>query len=104
MDIDGETRLKFDLEVRCYKKAHSFWSFYVALPGMIGWGVGIPIFALLLLIRERDRIDKLEIRQRFGFLFRGYKIRYYFWEIVIMFRKISLIVIQSFLVKYGVLL
>ena len=30
--------------------------------------------------------------------------KYFFWEIVIMFRKIALILIQSFLVQFGVLL
>ena len=39
-----------------------------------------------------------------GFLFRGYILRYYYWETVIMFRKIALILIQSFLVQFGVLL
>jgi hypothetical protein len=34
----------------------------VALPGMIAWGFGIPLFALALLIYEHDRIDKLEVR------------------------------------------
>jgi hypothetical protein len=62
------------------------------------WGFGIPIFALVLLMRERVRIESLEVRQRLGFLFQGYKMRYYYWEIVIMFRKITLIVIQSFFV------
>ena len=74
------------------------------MPAMVLWGFGIPIFALILLIREEKRIDKIEVRQRLGFLFRGYKIRFYYWEIIIMFRKIALIVIQSFLVQYGVLL
>lgn len=93
LDIDGEERLKYDLEVLCYQGTHQFWYKYVALPGMLAWGFGIPIFALLLLIREKERIDKLEVRQRLGFLFRGYKVRFYYWEIVVMFRKISLIVI-----------
>jgi hypothetical protein len=31
-------------------------------------------------------------------------LKYFYWEIVIMFRKIALILIQSFLVQYGVLL
>ncbi len=71
---------------------------------MICWGFGIPLFALFLLIREHDRIEKLEVRQKLGFLFRGYTLRFYYWEIVIMFRKIILILIQSFLVQFGVLL
>jgi hypothetical protein len=76
----------------------------VALPGMVVWGFGIPLFALALLIHEQKRIDKLEVRQKLGFLFRGYTLKFYYWEIVIMFRKIALILIQSFLVQFGVLL
>jgi hypothetical protein len=71
---------------------------------MIVWGFGIPLFAFFLLFVERDKLDRLEVRQKLGFLFRGYTLKFYFWEIVIMFRKITLILIQSFLVKYGVLL
>ncbi len=104
LDIDGEDRLKYDLEIKCYKGAHKFWSYFIAVPGMLIWGFGIPLFALFLLIRENERIDRLEVRQKLGFLFRGYTLKYYYWEIIIMFRKISLIIIQSFLVQYGVLL
>ena len=70
---------------------------------MIAWGFGIPLFALILLIKDKDRIGTIEVRQRLGFLFNGYQLRYYFWEIIIILRKISLIIIQSFLVQYGVL-
>ena len=71
---------------------------------MIVWGFGIPIFAFLLLYIDKKKLDKLEVRQKLGFLFRGYTLKYYYWEIVIMFRKIALILIQSFLVQFGVLL
>lgn len=71
---------------------------------MIIWGFGIPLFGLALLLREKEKIEKLEVRQKLGFLFRGYTLKYFYWEIVIMFRKIVLILIQSFLVQYGVLL
>jgi hypothetical protein len=71
---------------------------------LIIWGFGIPIFAFILLALEKEKLEKLEVRQKLGFLFRGYVLRFYYWEIVIMFRKIILILIQSFLVQYGVLL
>ena len=45
IDIDGEWRMKSDLEVVCFVKAHFFWSYGVAMPGMIVWGLGIPFFA-----------------------------------------------------------
>jgi hypothetical protein len=65
----------------------------VALPGMILWGFGIPLFGLALLLREKDKIERVEVRQKLGFLFRGYTLKYFYWEIVIMFRKIILILI-----------
>lgn len=69
---------------------------------MIVWGMGIPFFAFVLMFRERKRLEEIKVREKFGFLFRGYKKRFYFWEIVIMYRKIALIFIQVFLTKYGV--
>ena len=37
----------------------------------------------------------------FGFLYNGYKKEYYFWEIVIMYRKIAIIFIAVFIANYG---
>jgi hypothetical protein len=49
IDVDGESRLKKDLEVICYRGAHYIWSLFVALPSILVWGLGIPFFALLLI-------------------------------------------------------
>jgi len=92
-----------DLEIVCYVGQHFFWSMFIALPALIVWGMGIPFFGFLLMFRERNRLDTLIVRQKFGFLFRGYKQKFYFWEIVIMYRKIFLIFIQVYLVQYGVI-
>ena len=74
----------------------------IALPALICWGVGIPIFALFLMVNSSKRIDTVETRRKLGFLFNGFKVRYYYWEILIMFRKIMLIFIESFLIQFGV--
>ncbi len=62
LDIDGEQRLKYDLDIKCYKGSHYYWAYGVAIPGMIVWGFGIPLFAFFLLFREQDKIDKIEVR------------------------------------------
>ncbi|CDW85128.1 UNKNOWN [Stylonychia lemnae] len=103
VDIDGETRVKNDLEIECYRGQHFFWALAVALPAMIVWGLGIPFFGLALLLRNKKQLDQIVTRQKLGFLFRGYKRKYYYWEIVIMYRKIFLIFIQVFLLQYGVI-
>ena len=103
LDIDGTKRLLEDLEVICFSRLHNFFSFAVAIPSIFGWCIGIPIFALILLIRDRKRLDDLDVKQKFGFFFRGYKKTFYFWEIVIMFKKVTIIVISVFVGSIGII-
>ena len=57
MNVDGDSRLKVDLEILCGVGQHWFWSRLVALPSIIVWGLGIPLFAVLLLFFERAKLD-----------------------------------------------
>ena len=82
-----------DLNIICYKGPHYFWSYVVALPSIVVWGLGIPFFAFVLLSRERKKLKTLAVREKFGFLYRGYKNEFYYWETLIMYRKIALVVI-----------
>ena len=45
----------------------------------------------------------LVVKEKLGFLFRGYRKKLYYWEIVIMYRKIALIFISVFVVNIGVI-
>jgi hypothetical protein len=56
--------------------------------------MGIPIFAFILITRERNNLKDIQVREKFGFLYRGYRLKYYYWEIIIMFRKISLLIVS----------
>ncbi|CDW74640.1 UNKNOWN [Stylonychia lemnae] len=103
IDIDGEKRVKNDLEILCYVGEHIIWALGIGLPSLVVWGLGIPLFAFVLLERDHKSLDSLIIRQKYGFLYRGFKRRFYYWEIVITYRKIFLIFIQIFLVQYGVI-
>ncbi len=75
----------------------------VALPGLIIWGLGIPFFAMVLLFKNRKKLSKLEIKEKYGFLFNGYNIDYYYWEGIIMYRKVILIFISVFISSYGLI-
>ena len=79
------------------------WTLFVALPGIIFWGLGIPLFGMFLLFLDRKNLHKLEIKQKYGFLFNGYQKNYYYWEGVIIFRKIALIFISVFLDSFGLM-
>eukprot|EP00347_Sterkiella_histriomuscorum_P002765 403366887 len=103
IDIDGESRNKEDLEILCDSDEHSIWKLFIALPSIIVWGLGIPFFALTLIGRLRNQLETVQARAQFGFLYRGYKREYYYWEILIMYRKIVLIFISVFVTNDGII-
>ena len=96
-NVEEERRVKVDLTIECWKGDHRFFSYTVALPSLMGWGIGIPFFALILILRNKDTLTEIKTKEKLGFLYNGYKKEYYFWEILIMYRKIVIIFIAIFL-------
>jgi hypothetical protein len=92
-----------DLEVQCWSTDHINFSIILALPSIVIWGFGIPLFAWIVLSRNKNALDNIETRERYGFLYNGYKKSFYFWESVNMYRKISIIFISVFLRIAGVI-
>ena len=45
----------------------------------------------------------ISTREKWGFLFFGYKKDYYFWEIIIAYRKVLIIFIAVYLTTFGVI-
>lgn len=54
--------------------------------------------------KESGKLETLAAKQKFGFLFNGYKRNNYFWEIVIMYRKVLCIIIAIILKGKGIIL
>lgn len=101
---DGDLRLVVDLQVMCFEDPmHKLIAWYVALPCLICWGLGIPLGVFVLMRKDKDRLHTPLVRQKFGFLYNGYKPHNYFWEIVIMYRKITCIFIAVFLNRVGII-
>ena len=73
-DIDGIERVYEDLEVICNGEAHRLLSKSIALPAFIVWGIGIPSLGLAVIIKYRKELTVNSIRERFGFLYSGYRV------------------------------
>jgi len=100
----GVSRLSSDLQVKCYADAkHSQVAYFVALPALFIWGLGIPATVFTLMRKNSDKLTTEQVKQQFGFLYNGYKRHNYYWEIVIMYRKIMCIFIAVFLRPMGVI-
>jgi hypothetical protein len=102
-DLDGEIRLVVDMQVLCYEGLHYYMAWGLALPCLILWGLGIPAIVLIMMRKDSDKLDTVAVKQKFGFLYNGYKRHNYFWEIVIMYRKILCIFIAVFLNRVGII-
>lgn len=103
MEIEsGEYWLLADLEIKCWKGDHLTYALACALPSLIVWGILTPALCLHFLTRKRK--DLLDIRQklRFGFLYHGFKETRFYWEFVILYRKVILIALSVFLTNYSI--
>ena len=98
----GETWLLEDLDIQCWQGHHNEYAYGIALPGLIIWTIGIPIFALLILVRYKRSLNEIYVRRKIGFMFMGYRRKFYFWEIIITYRKLSIAFISIFLYQFGV--
>ena len=103
LDIDEDQRIYDDLEVVCWNAEHINYSLMIAVPSIVIWGFGIPFFAWVILARNKEDLDAIDTREKYGFLYNGYKKQYYFWETVNMYRKISIIFVSVFLKLAGVI-
>ncbi|CAG9321999.1 unnamed protein product [Blepharisma stoltei] len=93
----GKDWLVDDLNIRCWDRQHVFYITVIAIPAIILWGVGIPTTCCFLIMKNKDRLNNINVRIKYGFLFNGYKSRSYYWEFIIIYRKIIIICCTVFL-------
>lgn len=54
--VDDKVRLKMHLQSECYAGVHRYYMWTIVVPGLVVWAIGIPLFAWVLLFRNRNRI------------------------------------------------
>ena len=91
------------MEIVCWSNRHGFLSLSLALPSILIWGLGIPFYALVKMTKQREELSSLKLKKQFGFLYKGYKKKFFFWEIIIMYRKIIVIAIAVFVRNSGLI-
>eukprot|EP00949_MAST-11_sp_MAST-11-sp1_P001459 g1459.t1 len=94
--VGTEFRVAGDFDIECFGSTHVSYILGVATPALLLYSIGVPMAAISLL-RRLHRSDKLfEPREKsysasvYAFLYGGYKRDRYYWEVVIMVRKVLL--------------
>lgn len=63
-DYDGVQRLNSDFQVRCFvDEQHIFVAYYVALPCLFIWGLGIPATVLTMMRKNADKLTTSKVKQ-----------------------------------------
>ena len=77
------------MDEECWTGDHWKYFIAVAMPSFLLWGIGLPIFAFMILFRL-NALEKLYLpknKKIYGFLFLGYLEKKYWWELVVLARK-----------------
>jgi len=104
-DCPAETasrRLVLDLDVCCYNAGALGLMFGVGVPAVLLFAVGIPLAAGLRLWLVRRHLWSPDVLATLGFLMAGFKVNTFFWEVVIMLRKLAVVAITVLIEPWGV--
>ena len=88
---DSEYRVRIDMNMECYSNQHLKWCAILGIPMILIWGLGIPITALIIMIRLRKILDTWNVQQYLLMLYQGLKLECYYWELINSARKILLL-------------
>ena len=93
----GEYWLLDNMDIRCWAEEHAFYATFVAFPGLLVWGIITPGIVLILILKNRKDLEIGSIRKRFGFLLLGYKRSTFYWEFIILYRKVLIVFVSVFM-------
>eukprot|EP00930_Biecheleria_cincta_P076628 TRINITY_DN6382_c0_g4_i1.p1 TRINITY_DN6382_c0_g4~~TRINITY_DN6382_c0_g4_i1.p1 ORF type:complete len:1618 (-),score=246.23 TRINITY_DN6382_c0_g4_i1:113-4966(-) len=83
-------RQKTDLDVPCFSPEHMQWLAW-STAGFVLYGLGTPVALFVALFRVRHDLVSAEVRKRYGFLYNGFELKFYYFEPVYMIRKVVIL-------------
>jgi hypothetical protein len=98
---EQKRRLQGSLDTFCFEGDHWYWIWRLAFPVFIFIVIAWPLASFLRLNHLRktmtDGLADQEVVSTLGFLYDGFQLDCWYWEMVVLSRKISLSVISVFL-------
>eukprot|EP00997_Jenningsia_sp_PLL12_P002447 NODE_1422_length_1168_cov_95.188561_g1166_i0.p1 GENE.NODE_1422_length_1168_cov_95.188561_g1166_i0~~NODE_1422_length_1168_cov_95.188561_g1166_i0.p1 ORF type:complete len:330 (+),score=73.99 NODE_1422_length_1168_cov_95.188561_g1166_i0:26-991(+) len=85
-----DTYVESDLAVSCSSSTYKNFS-YLTMTFLALYGLGIPLFSAILIMRHRNELYMPNISSKYGFLYEGYAVNRYYWESVISTRKMFVV-------------
>jgi len=89
-NLDGVGFAMLDPNISCSDPTYLEFTRKYVLPGIILWGMVIPIGLYIILRSSRDKLSNPEIRKKFGGIINSYNEDSYYWGLMIMLFKLAL--------------
>ncbi|EWS75587.1 transmembrane protein, putative (macronuclear) [Tetrahymena thermophila SB210] len=80
----------------CYTEQHFYYAFVLLLPLLLMWVVILPLILFLALKRNKKNLESIQIKLKYGFLYKEYQNYAYYWEFVKMAVKLVIILALNF--------
>jgi hypothetical protein len=94
--------LAASLNEECYTYTHWVWMLAFGVPLIVIYACGGPVLCVWLLFKRKHKLwTDSATRQKYGFLFLGYEERAYWWECVVMGRKVGMVMVSVFFRGFG---
>ena len=83
--------------VKCWTSKYKFQTLNYSIPSIIIWAFGVPGIILIFMIKSRKKLQKTDFKLIFSPLFNGYRSNIFYWEFIVIYRKLILISILLFI-------
>jgi hypothetical protein len=94
---EGVSKMLIHMEFDWYSPEHLRWVMAIALPMLIVWVIGLPVVALIMLIKFRNSLENELVKKYLLLIYQGLKPKVFYWEFVNTLRKFVVLAIAVFL-------
>ena len=94
--VNDKQYLLASLEEECYNNRHTLYLWLVGVPQLVVYVFGLPLLGMVFVWRNRHRLDTVAVRARYSLFFGGYRNDRFYWELVVVMRKVSVIAVATF--------
>ena len=90
------------MNIKCWESSHLIFTLAVVIPSIILVCFSAPLTMLLAISKNKRKLDEVGERLKYGFLYNGYKERFYYWEFIIILRKLFIILFFVFISRVSI--
>ncbi|EAR94882.2 transmembrane protein, putative (macronuclear) [Tetrahymena thermophila SB210] len=94
--IGDSSYILYNITYECNTSQHQTYSSILVAPCLLVFAFIIPIGLFYILYRNKNNLQNIQIYKKYGFLYREYKSKKYYWEFVKMLEKMIIIIVLNF--------